>query len=569
MKNFAIAKIFRQIADAYEVKGVQWKPRAYRRAARRIENLNKDITDLYEQGDLGDLKGLGQSLQDKVEEYLETGKIEKREQLLRQIPAGVLEVMDISGVGAAKARQLHRKLGISGIDELEAAAQEHRLKGLEGFGQKSEEEILRGIEELKGFGGRYRLDLALKSAEEVMERLRAEKVFSSLALAGSLRRQRATIGDVDILAVSAAPEKAVAAFVALPGVADVIREGDQRSSVRLESGIQVDLRLIDKKAWGAALQYFTGSKAHNIALREMAVSQGFKLNEYGLFKEGQAVAGEEEQAIYENLGLKYIEPELREDKGEIEAARKDRLPVLVQAEDIKGDLHAHSDWSDGELSMEEMVKAAQKRGYEYICISDHSRSRAIAHGLDAGRLREQIKKARLLDEKVKNIKVLTGSEVDIRADGSLDMPAELLAELDVVIASVHSGFKAPVDKMTGRVIKAIRHPRVNILGHPTGRIINSRSGYELDLPEIYKAAARNKVALEVNAAPERLDMDGDKCRAATKAGARIVINTDAHSASALDNMRFGLAQARRGWAEAGKVVNTYDWPKLKEWFSPK
>jgi DNA polymerase (family 10) len=569
MKNFIIAKIFKEMADAYEIMGVRSRSQAYRRAAERVENLANDIEKIYNENGLANIYGLDKNIQEKVEEYIKTGKIIQYNKLLNEVSHGLIKIKGIPGLGVARVRTLHKELGVKNINQLKSAAKSQRIRRLEGFGEKIEQAILTEIKEMAAAEKRYRLDQALKIAENLLSILKENKNFHKLSLTGSLRRMRSTIGGIDILAIAKDRNKASKSFTSLPGVDKVLRQDRERVSIRLETGMQAKLWLIKEESWGAAWQFFTGSKDHNTKLRNIAIKKNYKLNEYGLFSKSSQIAGKTEKEVYHKLGLSYIEPELREDLGELEAAAKRRLPKLIKYADIRGDLHVHTDWSDGDSRIEEMVAAAKKRGYEYVCISDHSVSRAIANGLDVNRLKKQILEVRRIDKKAKGIKVLVGTEVDILKDGRLDLPNEILSKLDFVIASIHSGFKMGEKKITERIIKAIENKEVNAIGHPTGRLINQRSGYRIDLGKIIKAAADNDVALEINANPMRLDLDYAWAKEAVKQGAKLVINTDAHTSGSLKNMHFGLAQARRGWAEKKDVINTYTLKKLLYWLKKR
>ena len=569
MKNLEIARIFYEMADILEMQGVEWKPRAYRRAAKAIESLTEDIEVLWHRGGLKTLEeipGVGERLAKKIEEFLKTGKIKEYEQLKRMVPFQLHEIMSIPGMGPKKAKRLYKELGVKTIKDLEKAVKEHKIAALPGFGEKSEKDILRGIQLYKASKGRMLLGRAWFIANEIIEKLSVLKEVKKISPAGSLRRMKETIGDIDILVISTNPMKVMNFFTSMPDVKEILAKGPTKSTVILRSGIQADVRVLKPESWGSALQYFTGSKEHNIALRRIAIKKGYKLNEYGLFKGKKQIAGKTEEEIYRKLGLQWIPPELRENRGEIEAAQKKALPKLVDYKDIKGDFHVHTKWSDGDNTIKEMALAAKQLGYEYICISDHSKSEPLAHGLDEKKLLEQIKEIRKIDRQLKGIKILAGNEVDILADGSLDLSDSVLKKLDIVIASVHSGFKMPKQKMTKRIIKAIENKYVDILGHPTGRIINERPPYAVDLEAIFQVAKDRRVHMEINSFPDRLDLNDTAIMEAKKYGLRFAINTDAHNADQLKLIKFGVATARRGWAEKKDIINTYSLKQLGRFF---
>jgi DNA polymerase (family 10) len=561
MDNDEIAAVFYEIADLLELQGIAFKPQAYRRAARNIEQLEEPVDSLMKEGKLEEIPGIGKAITKKIEELVGTGELRYLAELRAEVPEGLVEMLSVPDVGPKTAMILHKELGISSVQELKEAATAHRLRGLKGFGERTEERILAGIRTLESRGGRTLLGEALPVAEAYVSHLRAHVSSGMIDIAGSLRRGRDTIGDIDILVGEDDPSAAIEAFLAYPEVDDVLASGSTKSSVRLASGLQVDLRAVAVKSYGAALQYFTGSKEHNVTLRGIGVKQGLKLNEYGLFERDteKMVAGATEEEVYRALGMDWIPPELREDSGEIAAAQQGKLPDLVRLEDIRGDLHGHSDWSDGRESVEEIVAAARGRGMEYIAITDHSESLRIANGLSPERLKEQTRLVREVDASQEGfIRVLAGSEVDIKADGSLDMPREVLRDLDIVIGSVHSRFKMPSREMTERICKAISSGYIDILGHPTGRLIGQRSPYEFDLRKVLETASEHSVAMEINSFPDRLDLRDVDCRAAKEMGVKLAINTDYHSSEHMEFIRYGVITARRGWLEAEDVLNTKD-----------
>jgi len=565
MKNKEIAKIFNEIAEYLEMEGVQFKPYAYQKAALTLETLKNDVEDLYKTGGLKALKsipGVGESMALKIEEYLTTGRMQYYEEFKKKMPIALDEIVGVEGVGPKKARVLFEKLGVKTLEELEEAARAHKIAPLFGFGDKTEKNILQAIDFLKSSKGRFLLGEILPIADRVLEQLRSLPEVERADTAGSVRRMKETIGDVDFLVISTNPARVMDFFVSLPGVVKVWGQGATKSSVRLQEGFDMDIRVIAPESYGAALQYFTGSKDHNIALRKIAIDHGFKLSEYGLFKGSQIIAAHTEEEVYGKLGMPWIPPELREDRGEIAAALSGRLPDLIGYGDIKGDLHVHCNWDGGANSIEEIVEAALALGYEYVGISDHTKFLKIEHGLDEEKLRArnlEIDKlnARLAREG-KQFRVLKGCEANILADGGIDIADEALAELDYVIAGVHSHFKQPREEMTRRILKAMSNPHVDIISHPTGRILKRREEYEVAIDDLLKAAKETGTCLEINSYPERLDLGDVNILAARQAGIRMVINTDSHNVTQLHLMNFGISQARRGWAEKQDIINA--WP---------
>jgi len=570
MKNTEIARIFYEMADLLDMQGIQWKPRAYRNAARALEAA-EDVEKTYKEGGkkaLLDIAGIGEGLGKKIIEYIETGKIKEYEKLTKKLPSGVHEMMHIQGVGPKKAWRLHKELRIKNIEELGKAAQSGRISKLSGFGPKSQEDILKGIEMLQKGAGRMLLGKAWMIAEEIVSRLKKLKEIKAIEPSGSLRRRKETIGDIDILVISTNAAKVMDAFTTMPDVERVLAKGPTKSSVYLREGVNADVRVLEPKSFGAALQYFTGGKEHNIALRQVAIKKGYKLNEYGLFKGSRQIAGKTEEEVYKALGLRWMPPELRENTGEIDAAKANKLPNLIPYDAIRGDLHTHTKWSDGTNTTEEMIQAAVRMGYEYIAITDHSKSEHVAHGMEEKRLLKYVEEIRKLKKRYADkIVVLAGSEVSIMADGALDYADKYLKELDWVVASVHSRFKQPRDEMTRRIIKAMEHPKVNAIGHPTGRLVNVREPYEVDIDKVFAAAKANKVALEINAEPARLDLKDVHIKAGVEKGVFFIINTDAHHEHQLRFMPFGIAQARRGWATADDVINTLPWKRFEKYIS--
>ena len=566
-RNEEVAALLEQIAELLMLKNENpYRIRAYTIAAQNIRDLDADIEEIARQGKLDEIPGVGKAIAAKIEEYLRTGKLEYYEQLKREVPVQAVDLLEVPGIGPSRAHLLYEKLGITTIQQLLEAAQNHKLCTLPGFGEKLEQRIAREAARLMQRTKRLLLGVALPVAETVVTLLREVPAVRAIDPAGSLRRMKETIGDIDILVASDRPQEVVDAFTRLPIVKEVLAVGPTRPSILTREDLQVDLRVVHPDEYGSALLYFTGSKEHNIALRSLVQDRGWKLSEYGLFDEtGQRVASRTEQEIYACLGMDWIPPELRENRGEIQAALEHRLPQLVELSHIRGDLHVHSDWSDGHDSLERMVQAAIARGYEYIVISDHSPSLTVAKGLAVERLREQRRRIDELNERYAPFRILQGAEVNIHPDGSLDYPDDVLAELDVVIVSVHSAFDLPEARMTERVIRALSNPHVDLLGHPTGRLLNTRLPYEIDLDAVLDAAAEFGVAIEVNGQPDRLDLPDIWVQRAIQRGILIACTSDAHSTRQLDNMRWSVATARRGWAEARHVLNTRPLAELLQW----
>ena len=559
LTNIEVAAVLYEVADLLEIKGVRFKPHAYRRAAQAIETLPEDIADVSREGRLGEIPGVGKGIAGKVMEVVETGSLGYLESLREELPEGVQELTRIEGIGPKKALVLSRELGIRTIDDLEAAATAGRIRDLPGFGEKTEQNILAGIQMSRMAGKRHLLGYILPIAREIERRLSSLGSVGQVSLAGSIRRRKETIGDLDLLATSTRPEEVMEVFATLPGVSRVLARGTTKTSVVLETGLQVDLRVVEDEHYGAALQYFTGSKEHNIALRKLAIARNWRLNEYGLadLADGRMIAGEDEAGVYLALGLSWIEPELREDRGEIEAARTGTLPDLVGYGSIRGDLHVHTRWSEGAHSIEEMAEAAQGLGYEYIAICDHAETLHIARGLSPERLADQVREIERLNRAADGeFTILAGTECNIDMNGRIDLPDSILADLDVVVASVHSGFKQSEREMTDRVITAMQNDHVDIIGHPTGRILLSREPYQIDLAAVFEAAAALGVLMEINAFPGRLDLSDVNCRLAQGFGVRFSLGSDAHNRGNLRYMEFGVATARRGWLAADDIANT-------------
>lgn len=559
MKNAEVAKIFNEMADILEIQGENpFRVRAYRRAAMSIDGYPGDVAAIGKDG-LKKIPGIGDDLASKVMEIVETGTCEHYETLKSKVPEGLTLLLGIPGLGPKTARLLHDRLKVKSVEELESLAKAHRLKGLPGIQEKTEKNILKGIETLKARkgAGRSPIGKVLPLAEEIMARLKDKAPVTEISLAGSLRRWRETIRDIDILASSGNPVAVMDVFASLPEIKRVLAKGGTKTSVLLAGDIQSDLRVVEEGAFGAALCYFTGSKEHNIRLREMAVKKGLKVNEYGVFEaDGKKIGGGREEDVYKALGLPFIPPELREDSGEIEAALAGRLPRLVELADIKGDLHVHSKWSDGSYSFDELAQAALERGYRYIAITDHSKGLGIARGLTGERIMEEVKAISALNKKLKGLRLLSGVEVDIRADGSLDLPDEILSRLDVVNAAIHSGFRQSKSQLTRRLTGAMKNPYVGIISHPTGRLLGEREAYEVDMDELLEAAKKTGTALEINAFPARLDLNDVAAKRAKQMGIPIAISTDAHLLEHFGYMAYGVSIARRAWLEAGDILNT-------------
>ncbi len=570
MRNFEVAFIFADIADILEVKGENFfKIRAYRKAAHTMENLSLEIEDLAKQSRLQEIEGIGKALSDKIHEIINTGSCRYYEELKKEIPRGLVDMLKIPGLGAKKIKVIYESLGISSIEALEEAARAHKLRMLPGMGVKTEQAILKGIQTLKGHAGKVLLATALPIAERILTMLSGMKEITTIELAGSLRRKKEMVKDIDVVVATKDPEIIINDFLKFPAIAQILARGLTKVSVMLNMGLQMDLRVVEPHAFYSALQHFTGSKEHNTKLRSLALKMGYKLNEYGIFKkEGQeAFYPQSEEEFYGKLGMPYIIPELREERGEIEAALEGRLPEVVRQKDIRGDLHIHSNFSDGVSSIESIAQRAKALGYEYIAITDHSKSLKIARGLDESKLREQIRIIKKMNEKLEGIRILTGIEVDILTDGSLDFDDDILKELDVVIASVHSGFKQDRKTLTRRIINACYNPYVNIIAHPTGRILGRRDPYDVDMDIVLEAAAATDTVLEINSSPDRLDLNDFMVRRANDLGIKIAINTDAHDKEALTDMKYGVWVARRGWLTAQSVINTYPLKQLLDFLN--
>lgn len=568
MENRDIAAVFEEISNLMKIiqDDPKWtfKSAAYDRAKRSIESYPERLEDIARDPNrkLTDVPGVGQDLAGKIKELIETGVSQYHQEQLAKIPRSLLDLLQLQTVGPQKVRLFYNELGVKTVDDLEAAAKAGRLRNLAKMDVKSEENILKAIEVFRRASGRFRLDTAFNLAQEIEAYLRDLKSVEEVTAAGSLRRGRETVGDLDLLVTGRDPAAIAEHFLRFPGITQVLAKGEDKVSVKLKNDMQVDVRMLDPTAYGAALMYFTGSKEHNVAMRDRAKKKGWKLNEYGLFKGEKSIAGRTEEEVFQKLGLEWIPPELRENQGEIEAAEEGRLPKLVELEDIKGDLQMHTTASDGRCSVEEMAAAAKELGYRYILITDHSKAVTIANGLDDKRALENIRRIKAARQNVKDIEIWAGTEVDILAGGRLDYPDEILKQFDIVLASVHSRMTQPGEEMTARLLKALENPYVRILGHPTGRQIMKRDPFLFDIEKVFEKAKELGVILEVNANPERLDLSDHNVRLAANKHMKVIISTDAHHPSHFKFMRFGVMTARRGWMEKKGVLNTLPPEKL-------
>jgi len=585
MKNQELASIFSAMAAYLEMDEIPFKPQAYEKAALTLENLPVDVEEIYKrEGEKGlqKIPGIGKRIANKIVEYLHTGKIKEYEKMRKKVPVKINELMKVEGLGPKMIKELYQHLKITNLEQLEKAAQEGKIRNLPRFGLKTEQNILQGIQFVKRSRGRFLLSEALPLAEEIIASLKKLPQIDKIVIAGSLRRRKETIGDIDLLATikpdyPQGAKKVMDTFVNLPGIIKVWDYGLTKSSVRFKKKIDVDLRVVKEDEFGSALQYFTGSKEHNIATRKIAISKGLKLNEYGVFRKirgkWKKIAGATEEEVYQAIGLPYIEPELRTNRGEIEVALQGKLPRIIKYNEIRGDLHNHSSWDGGKNSIREMAEAARLMGYEYIGITDHTKFLRIEHGLDEKQLLDQHKEIEKLNAEFKkqkiNFRILHGCEANILNDGSLDIEDKVLAQLDYVIAGVHSSFKMKKEEMTQRIIRAIKNPYVKIISHPTGRLINRRDAYPLDIDKILNAALETNTALEINACPERLDLNDINIRKAVEKGVKLAIDTDSHEKTHLQYIHYGIAQARRGWATPKDIINSWPLPKLLRFFQKK
>jgi DNA polymerase (family 10) len=565
VQNLAVAAIFEEIADRLAIQGANaFRVRAYGNAARMLQGLGRDLKQMLERGEnLDELPGIGQDLAGKIREIVETGKCALLERLRREMPAAITELLKVPGLGPKRVALLWHELDVQTPEQVLRAARDGRIRELPGFGEKMERHIEAAVAARLSVETRMKLATAAQYADALAKHLQRAPGVDRVVAAGSFRRMRETVGDLDLLATARKANAAVERFVGYGEVEDVMAKGDTRASVRLKGGLQVDLRVVAVESFGAALVYFTGSKAHNIALRRIAQERGLKINEYGVFKGSKRIAGDTEASVYRAIGLPEIPPELREDRGEIEAARTGRLPQLVELPDLRGDLHAHTQATDGRRTLEDMVAAARALGFEYLAITEHSRRQSMAHGLDPERLRRQGGAIDRLNARTKGIRVLKGIEVDILDDGTLDLPDSVLAELDLVIAAVHTRFNLSRAQQTERILRALDNPHVTLLAHPSGRLIGEREPYDVDMLKIMRKAKTRRVYLELNAHPERLDLTDTNCRMAKDEGVLVAVNSDAHDTGEFANLRYGIGQARRGWLARADILNTRSLPELQ------
>ena len=598
MKNLELARIFYQIAEFIEMDEVSFRSRAYNKAARVLDSLEKDVQDIYQKGGTKALKkipGIGEAIAKKIEEFIKTGKVKTYQRLKKQCPVDLETLTMVEGLGARKIKILYKKLGIRNLKDLEKEAKMGKISELEGFGEKSEKNILQAIQFVKAGQNRFLISSILPIVRQIINQLKELPQVYKISIAGSARRMKETVGDIDILVTSNKPDKVIDSFVKMftspkqseggPRITKVWAKGPTKSSVRFraglaspkqgEGGFDCDLRVVKKESFGAALQYFTGSKDHNILIRKIAKKKGLKLNEYGVFKGKKKIAGKNEKEVYQAIGLPYIEPELRTNTGEIEAALRqaqgklNQLPKLINYNDIKGEIHCHSNWSDGSRTINELALSAKKIGYQYLVITDHTKGLTIANGLDEARILRQMKEIDKVNKSLKGIKILKGCEANIKVDGTIDIKDEVLDKLDIVLAGVHFRLKMDKKDMTERIIKAIENPHIDIIVHPFGRLIDKRPGYQMDFKQVLKAAKKNKTVLEINAHTSRLDLRDINIRQAVEAGVKLAIGSDIHSVNCFQMMELGIAQARRGWAEKKDILNTRTLTNFLEFFKDK
>jgi DNA polymerase (family 10) len=565
MINTKISKIFYQISEYLVMKDVAFKPQAYERAARLIESMEEDLDDIYKKGGvkaLMDIEGIGASMAEKIEEFINTGKIKEYEKLRKECPVDLEALTSIEGIGPKMIKMLYEKLHVKTLADLEAAAKAHKIQKLPRFGPKVEENILTGIEFAKGSHGRFLLGFILPLVNKIEKRLRDLDFVSEAIAAGSVRRRKETIGDIDILVTSDYSQKVMDYFCKMPEVEKVYAKGETKSSVRLDLGLDGDVRVVPRASFGAALQYFTGNKDHNVELRKIAIDKKYKLNEYGVFRGKKSVAGKTEEEVYKILGLEWMEPELRENTGEIEASKTGKLPKLVDYKDIKGDLQMHTEWSDGAHSIKEMAETARQLGHEYIAITDHTGELRIAGGMDEPTILKYFAQIDKVDKEMKGIRILKGVETNIRKDGTIDISDKVLAKADIVLASVHSNFKMGREEQTKRICQAMANPHVDIIAHPTARVIQGRPGYEVEFDELFACAKKTGTILEINSYPDRLDLSDVNIKRAIGEDVKLSIGTDSHSRNQLHNIELGIAQARRGWAERKDIINTMNYDEL-------
>jgi DNA polymerase (family 10) len=567
--NADIADIFRRLADLLEIEGANpFRVRAYRNAAQTVEDLPGNAAEMVNTGeDLTELPGIGKDLAGKIKEIVETGRLKTLEEVEGRTPSTLAALTTIPGLGPKRVHALHEVLGITTIEELARAAQAHKIRDLPRFSAKIEAKILEELAKHAQIERRFKLATAEDFAETLCAYLRQAPGIGHVVAAGSYRRRKDTVGDLDILVTSSDAPAAISHFTSYDEIGEILSQGTTRSTVILKAGIQVDLRVVAEESYGAALHYFTGSKSHNIAVRRLGQIKGLKINEYGIFRGDRRIGGRTEEEVFAAVGLPFIEPELREDRGEIEAAEKGRLPKLVTLADIRGDLHVHTKESDGKNSLREMAEAAKALGYSYIAITDHTKHATVARGLDEKRLAKQLDEIDRLNDEDGGILILKASEVDILADGKLDLSATMLKRLDLAVCAVHYKFDLDAKAQTERVLRAMDNPYCSILAHPTGRLLGERPSYPIDLERVMEGAKERGCFLELNSHPSRLDLDDIHCKQAKEMGVKLSLSTDAHSTVGLGAMRFGIGQARRGWLEADDVLNTRPWPQLKKLFA--
>jgi DNA polymerase (family 10) len=566
ISNTEIANAFYTIADLLELRGENaFRVRAYRTAAQTIESLPKTIAEMIaEKKDLTKIPGIGEDLAEKMQTLVRKKSLPFLTRLKKSVPKGLLDMLQLPGLGPKKVIRLYKELHIKNLKELQLACDKNKIQALSGFGKKVEQNILSALSRTREYKEQLRLDEAEQMITPLLQYLTKIKGIESATVVGSYRRCKETVGDIDILVVGKEHAKLMKQVVRYDGIKKILAQGENRAMVLLRSDVQVDFRIVSPISYGAALLYFTGSKAHGIALRKIAIKKHLKLNEYGLYAHEKNIASETEKAVYKKLGLEYIAPELREDRGEIEAAKQHKLPILIEQKDLKGDLHAHTTHTDGRHTLKEMADAAQAMGYEYLAITDHSKRLTVAHGLDEKRLLAEIDEIKKLNKWFKRFRILTGIEVDILEDGTLDLKDNVLKELNVVVCSIHSKFNLPEAKQTERLIRAMDNPYCQIIGHPTGRLINRRPALALNMEKIFKAAKERKCVLEINSQPDRLDLNDLYCQQAKAFGLKFAISSDSHSTQGLQNIHYGIGQARRGWLESKDVINTYPLAQLKK-----
>ena len=567
MLNQVLSKIFREMAVFLEIKGVAFKPQAYEKVSEVLENLEEDVKDIYKNGDLKALEnipGVGASIAEHIEEYIKTGHIKNYEKLKKELPVDIECLRSVEGVGPKTILLLYKKLKIKNLEKLEEAAKAGKIRKIKGLGEKTEQKILKGIEFVKSSGGRLILGYAVPIAKTLLEKIRSLPGVELAEFGGSLRRRQETIGDLDFIAFSDNPTEIINKFLKFPEIKHVYTKGEYRALVRLDIDMDADISVVSPKSFGAAMIAWTGNKHHNIAIRAIAEKKGWLLNDYGLWKNKQLLASKTEEEVYQKLGMDWIPPEIRNDSGEIKAALEGKLPKLVGYEDLKGDLQVQTDWTDGKHSIKEMAGAAQKMGLEYICITDHTKSLAMTGGSDEKRLLKQMAAMDEVNREFKSskFKVLKGAEVNIMKDGTLDIDDEILAKLDVVGAAVHQNFNMSEGDMTNRIIRAVENPNVDIIFHPTGRIINKRPAYPVNVEELLKAAKRTKTVMEIDAFPDRLDLKDEYIRKGVEMGVKFAIDSDAHHIYHLQYLEYGIAQARRGWATKTDIINTRSWQEM-------